>query len=133
MGHYQINPDDESHIVRVVAGGEFDLALSKNMVTNARAMATRLKRPLLYDLREISTSVSEADLYELIHTLPVLGTNEASKYCAAVVIGGSIPSKLRKFYEHEARNINITVRGFQKASIALDWLRDRAGKLRERD
>jgi len=133
MGHYQVNPDDEHNIVRIVANGEFDLTLSKNMVTNARTMATALKRPLLYDLRNIRTSVSEADLYELIHTLPALENSEASKYCAAVLVGGSIPSKLRKFYEYEASNINIKVRGFQKTSLALDWLRDHAGNLPGRD
>jgi hypothetical protein len=126
MGHYEINPDDAYGIVRVVAEGEFDIALAKNMVSNARAMAARLKRPLLYDLRNISTSVSEADLYELIHTLPAFENREAGNYRAAVVLGGAIPSKLRKFYEYEASNKNIKVRGFQNSSLALDWLRGQA-------
>jgi len=129
MGHYQINPDDDLDIVRVIADGEFDITSTKNMVADARVLATGLKRPLLYDLRNISTSVNEADLYELIHTLPALKDSEASKYCAAVLLGGSIPSKLRSFYEHEASNINIRVRGFQKANMALDWLRGQAGKM----
>jgi len=127
MGHYQVNPDDALGIVRVVAEGEFDITLAKNMVTNARTMANRMKRSLLYDLRNISTSVSEADLYELIHTLPALENRDAGNYRAAVVLGGAIPSKLRKFYEYEAGHKNIKVRAFQKASLALDWLREQAG------
>lgn len=126
MGQYHIDQDDQHGIVRIVAEGDFDITLAKNMVSNARAMAVRLKRPLLYDLRDIRTSVSEADLYELIHTLPAFDNQEAGNYRAAVLVGGTIPSKLRRFYEYEASNINIKVRGFHDASAALGWLGEKS-------
>jgi len=124
MGHFQIIPDSKHNIVRVVADGDFDSDMSRKMVANARAVAIQLKRCLLYDLRNVQTSVCEADLYGLLHSLPPLKKNEARSFCAAVLVGGSIPSKLQKFYEHEAGNIDLRVRTFRKAKSALEWLSD---------
>jgi len=123
VGHYKLTIDDKLSVVRVTAQGEFDLGLCMRMVNNARNIAIPLRRPILYDLRKITTSVCEADLYELIHTLPELEKSSKAGFGAAVLVGGTIPAKLRSYYEDEVASIGVKVRAFTKKMDALDWLK----------
>lgn len=124
---YKLCNDSANNLVTVVASGEFDITAAEHLLQLTYKQAAPLGRNIIFDLRDITTSISESDLYKLAHTHPTLTNHTQSVGRAAVIPGPAIPQCLVDFYLAEVAALSIPVKAFRNPESARHWILPETG------
>ena len=115
---FEVHYDSESDIVCASASGDMDAKQIEIFAVEVRRVSTEHKcRRLLNDLRQITSKLSVADIYEIPDMLLKKG---APRIKRAMVVSGDLEQF--RFFETVSQNRGQRVKIFRDIEEAKQWL-----------
>ena len=118
---YDVEIDDENHVVLCICKGRLDLASARVMTRDVRKRSFELGYGLLYDVTDVSLAVGIADAYYYPRDVATLYEDRAHRYGKAAIVWKA-DKEFWDFFVTTSRNAGVNVRLFRKREEAMEWL-----------
>jgi hypothetical protein len=124
MKSFNLNIDDENHLVKIFVVGQMSQKDGEEVISAARQNAMKFGYNILYDIRQATTKVEFSEWFILPRKLEVFKAPRARTVKAAVLVSQKDPAlDDYNFYEDVTSNLGFQLKIFFDEAEALAWLK----------